>query len=128
MLRIRCRLNKLLVDRQTSPEELAKASGLSVGRVVEYCDETIDAVSLLEIGAMLSALGCDNLSDMFEPISVDQAQAQDEPDLIFEEDWETPCASAPDGKHVWYRDVTASSSVYQEYYCSACKHRYSFIL
>lgn len=126
MLNIRCRLNELLSQRSISPEDLAATSGLSLERVVAYCDEKIDGVSMKEIAALLGALGSTQLSDLFE-VNVVQEDSGDG-ELIYEDDWETPCAVSPTGKHEWYRDVTASSSVYQEYFCAACKHRVFFIL
>ena len=126
MLKIRCRLNILLAEREKTLDELASASGLPANRIAEYCDENIDAVSMKEVGAILGALGVAELSDFFEMEFIEEEQGEET--LIYEDDWETPCAASPDGKHNWYRDVTASSSVYQEYFCSACKHRFAFIL
>ena len=126
MMNIRCRLNELLGERAIAPEDLAVTSGLALDRIVAYCDEAVENVSMKEIAAILTALGSNRIGDLFEV--VETAEGSDEESLVFEDDWDTPCAVSPNGKHSWYRDVAASSSVYQEYFCSACKHRVFFIL
>lgn len=117
---------ELLGQRGISPEDLASTAGLTVDRILAYCDDSTDAVSMKEIAAILYALGSDRLTDLFEAELVSEEQGEEA--LIYEDDWDTPCAASPDGKHSWYRDVTASSSVYQEYFCTACRHRFAFIL
>lgn len=126
MLIIKCRLNELLGKREINPEDLAVTAGLPIDRILAYCDEEIDTVSIKEIGAIMQALGSEDLSDLFEAKMV--VEGQQEETLIYEDDWHSPCLASADGKHIWYRDVTASSSVYQEYFCSECKHRFAFIL
>lgn len=126
MLKIRCLLNEQMSRRDIDPESLARTTGLTLERILAYCDESIEEISLTEVAAILEALGSDKLSDLFEPMLLPEDAGAET--LVYEDDWETPCAASPDGKHEWYRDVTASSSVYQEYFCTACRHRYAFIL
>ena len=126
MMKIHCRLRELLEERNLTPQELAVTTSVPLDRILAYCNEDVDQVSMKEIAAILTVLNSDELSDLFD-VGKD-APPQSEAAPIYEQDWDTPCPVSPEGKHIWYRDVTASSSIYQEYFCSECKHRVFFIL
>lgn len=129
MIEVRCRLRDLLAEKNVTREELAVASGLPEDRIQAYCDEDCDSVSLREVSAILSALGCADITELFEEHSVAQPGAQDDgAPPMFEEEWHSPCPDAPDGRHRWYKDMRVSDTVYQEFTCQMCKRRLSVIL
>lgn len=128
-IEIRCRLAALLEEKQVTPEELSALTDLPVGRILEYCDGEADAVSLKELGRMLTALGCDRLSDILEEGLAGEAPGDvGGTPFLMEGEWDSPCPEAPDGRHRWYKDLAVSDTVYQEFCCQACRKRLSMIL
>lgn len=130
MLRVRCRLEALLEEKNVTAEELAIASGLPAERIAAYCDAGLDAVSLGEAGALLTALGCRSASELFEVVPEGDAAPESAGDAppMFEAEWYSPCPAAGDGRHSWFKDQAVSDSVYQEFVCQHCKRRLSVIL
>ncbi|MBQ6374285.1 MAG: helix-turn-helix transcriptional regulator [Clostridia bacterium] len=126
---ITCRLDRLLEEKHVTVEALALASGIPGERILAYCDSTLDYVSLREIGAIMSVLGCTELSDFFAQ-TPDEGELPESDDMppIMEAEWYTPCPDALDGRHHWYKDTDVSDSIYQEFVCRACRRRLSVIL
>ena len=128
---VRCRLAALLKEKGVTPEDLAEISGLDMDRIQTYLTRTPEPVSLREVGAMLTALGCTSVDALLEarlePDSPPEALRQDAPPM-FEDEWFSPCPASPDGWHLWFKDTSVSDTVYQEYVCQACHRRISVIL
>lgn len=130
-LQIRCRLGALLREKNVSPADLAAASGISEARVREYLDAGLDAVSLGELAALMTALDADRLQDVLELAPADDPAATPpgEPARAATEDeWESVCPASLDARHIWFKDMDVSDTVYQEFVCRACGKRISVIL
>jgi len=67
-IHIQMRLAALLEEKQVTAEELSLASGLPLERIQEYCEGEMDAVSLKELGIILSARDCSRMSDILEEV------------------------------------------------------------
>ena len=128
-IKIRSKLATLLYEKRVTAEELSEMTKLPLPRIMGYVENTLDAVSLDEMGRMLSALGCHEISDILEEIIVTEGDvdAEDAPPMM-EGEWYSPCPVSPDGKHRWYKDQAVSDTIYQEFCCQACKRRLSVIL
>lgn len=125
---VTCRLATLLEQKRVTPEELSMTSGLPLARIRAYCEGAPDAVSLAELGAILSALSCTNVAELFEAAVAQEAVPEDGVAPAYEADWYSPCPASPDGRHQWYKDAAVSDTVYQEFTCRACGRRLSVIL
>ncbi len=128
-IQIRSRLATLLNEKHVTAEELSEMTKLPLPRIMGYVEDALDAVSLDEMGRMLSALGCHGISDILEEIIVTDgaADVEDTPPMT-EGEWYSPCPVSPDAKHRWYKDLRVSDTVYQEFCCQACGKRLSVIL
>ena len=128
-IHIQMRLAALLEEKQVTAEELSLASGLPLERIQEYCEGEMDAVSLKELGIILSALDCSRMSDILEEV-VGEGTPDDIEAMapLSEGEWYTPCTASLDGRHRWYKDLAVSDTVYQEFCCQACRKRLTMIL
>ena len=66
---IRLRLAELLEEKRVTPEELAVAARLPFLKIQRYCDGNVDSISLTEMGIILSALGCSQITDILEEVA-----------------------------------------------------------
>ena len=126
---IRLRLAELLEEKRVTPEELAAAARLPFLKIQRYCDGNVDSISLTEMGIILSALGCSQITDILEEVA-DSTVSDDTANMppLMESDWNSRCPASTDGKHRWYKDLKVSDTVYQEFCCMSCKRRLSVIL
>lgn len=129
MITIHSRLAELLAERGMTAQVLATKASLPVKRVEACCDRNNDALSLHELGMIMSALGNVALGDLFDTVVREDAAAGDRRGPVLKEaDWHSVCAAAPDGVHRWYKDMSVSDSIYQEFVCHCCGWRLAVIL
>ena len=127
MIEVHCRLSALLAEMRMTREELCRDTGLPRQTVDTLCADTRETLDLREVALLLDALGCDQISDLYEVSAVGEDAYSDLP-MMSEDEWYSPCPASPSGKHEWHKDMDVSDSVYQEFYCQICKRKLSMIL